>query len=134
MTRVKQDNTNTRPVIADLIRNLEGRQGDTGEQDKPTDRIPSPLMGEGWGEGDSMMTTARHTGLDPVSTRWEISLRQLELGVLGYMIRKLKRYAILRISSLDMIPLTSSVVWLKRPVHLVLSHLMRFRIYDDSHI
>ena len=34
-----------RPVIADLIRNPEGRQGDTGEQAN-TNQYPSPLMGE----------------------------------------------------------------------------------------
>ena len=33
-------------VIADLIRNTEGRQGDTGEQDN-TDRIPLFLDGRG---------------------------------------------------------------------------------------
>ena len=38
---------NPRPVIADLIRNPEGRQCDAGEnKTTPTNRIPSPLMGE----------------------------------------------------------------------------------------
>ena len=41
-------------VIADLIRNPEGRQTDAGEQYKTTDRIPLSLDGRGIkGEGDS---------------------------------------------------------------------------------